>query len=351
MKHLTDYLSINMPLMEDFRQLQAEIELDMVFESFKCTILKDVRNQIEALRAKAKAVKDEINKKEYKNWWEKPPMPAEPNKFNQMFMYKSIRWDTITDDQVTEYTKDNKEGIKIAKRICSNRSNSIPGIIINASKCSDDVVKYSSIIQKTAWDIRMYNLVGKNYSEGTLKPGEVESSLSDKFWIIELRDDQLSYDIQNQRRDSKSGMIKMGDPTQYTQIAKANMERYKRLAEKKRMEKDKHDGIAEKIFDYMEKIMSITEKFSKDPLKYSAYEYAIGSLLDLVGDRCHYDSRSGAIGKDGLMTLFHHYLSYKLKLADGKGSDYDKQSFEAYKQKIKETFDKIDKKLADIKLD
>ena len=329
MKHLTDYISTSILMLEDFKQTMAEIELDMVFESFKCSILKEIREQISALRAKE-------------------DKSIAPDNFSKMFQYKTIRWDTITDDQVKEYTKDSKDGLKLAKRICSNRSNSVPGIIVNATKDPDDVVKYSSLIQKSNWDIRFYNLVGKNYADGTMKPGDIEQALSDKFWIIELRNDQINNESQSQRRDAKSGTIKMGDPNQYADIAKSYLEKYKRLAEKKPVKKD---TITDKVMEYMDKIISIAETFSKDPVKHSAYEYSIGTMLNLVGDRCHYDPKHTAIGQDGLMILYNKYLSYKMKLAGAEHEASDKKGALEAAKRIKELFSKIDKKIADIKLD
>lgn len=350
MKHLTDYLSNHRALLEDYYNTMDEIEMDILLESFNCTILKEIRNQIEIIRAKRKAEQEEIDKKEYKNWWEKPRLITPPQQFSKLFIYKTIRWDTIKDDQVKEYYKDDNTGIKIAKRICSNRSNSIPGIIINASQEGDEY-KYVDIIQKTSWDIRYYSLISGNNGGTTLKPSEVESFLANKFWIIELRDDQLSHDLQNQRMNAKSGIIRMGDAQQYAEIAKANMEKYKRLAEKKRIEKTADDGIADKVMDYVEKVMQIAERFSKDPMKYSSYEYSIQILLDLISDKRHWDSKRGAEGTDGLMILYGKYLSLKLRLASGKSYKSDKQDFENTKKSIGEVFARIDKRIGEMNLD
>lgn len=346
MRHITTYIEHNIKLIEEFKETIAEIDLELVFESFNCTIMKEVGKQIDSIRAKRKAEKEEIESKTYEKYWMKPSVIDPPNKFKDLFFYKHVRWDKITDADVKEYSNDDKEGLKLAKRICSNRTNSVPGVILLASKGEE--YKFSGLIYKTYWDITYISLLSKA-SNVSLKPTQVVDYLTDKYWVIELTNDLLSADLQKERYNAKSGMLNMGDANQYLEIAKANRERYKKLAEQKRMEKNADDGISDKVMDYVDKVLQICEKFSKDPVKYSSYEYSIQTLLEYIGDKQTYSSH-GTSGSNGLMIVYYDYLSSKAKLATGKGSDSYKKEFEATKNKIYSIFEKIDKKISEIKL-
>ena len=348
---IVEYLEANKKMHEDFLETMNEIELDMVFESFSCKILQEIRSQLKEIREDIKARKKEIDATEYEQPWMKPSLPRPPQDFKGMFIYNSIQWDKITDDQVHEFSKDDQAGIKLVKRICSNRSNSIPGVVI--LKSSDEKYKFSGLIIKDSWNIKYHSLIGNTYKDNVeVKPSEAVDYLTDPFWVIEIQESQLSHQIKNDRRSARSGMIKMGDPDEYLKIAKANMERYKRLAEKKRIEQNADDGVYDKVMDYVQKVMNVAEMFSKDPIKYAQHEYKIQSLLDMLGDRQRYDSGTRkSNGENGLLYLFNTYLSYKLQLAKGTSYDYTKESFNRAKKGINELFKKIDKKIYEINKD
>ena len=342
---IVEYLEHNKMIDEDFRATMLEIELDMVFESFGCSILQEIRDQIQNIRDDVKTKKKEIDNTTYEYSWMKPSLPRPPEQFKKLFVYNSVRWNLIKDDQVHEFSKDDQDGLKLVKRICSNRSNSIPGLVVLAN--SDEKYKYSGVIIKDSWNIRYFSLVGTASNE--VKPSEAQDYLTSKYWVVEILPEQLSHQIRTDRMKAKSGAIKMGDPDEYVKIAKANMERYRRLAEKKRIEQNADDGMYEKVMSYVEKVMKVAEMFSKDPVKYAQHEYKIQALLDLLGDRQRYDSGlRKSNGENGLLYLFNLYLSYKLELAKGTSYSSTKDSFNKAKKSINEVFQKIDKKINEI---
>lgn len=346
---IVEYLETNKRMNEDFMETMADIELDMVFESFQCSVLQEIRDQVRKVIDNTKAKQKEINSKTYEYSWMKPSLPKPPSDFKKMFINNSIMWDKITNDQVKEFNKDDQAGIKLVKRICSNRSNSIPGIVLLSS--SSDEYKFSGLIIKDVWNIQYHSLISSNSNE--VKPSESTEYINkvDKFWVIEIHDDQISNNLKIDRARSKQGMIKMGDSNEYLEIAKTNMERYKRLAEKKRIEKNADDGIYEKVMEYVQKVMDIAEKFSKEPMKYVQHEYKIQSLLDMLGDRQRYDSGTRrSNGENGLLYLFNIYLSYKFQLAKGTSynATYTKESFNKAKRGITDIFKKIDAKIEEI---
>lgn len=346
---IIEYLENNKKHIDEFNETMNEIELDMVLESFQCSILQEIRAQIESIKAEYKKKKEEIDSQEWEKEWQKPRLQQPPYDFNKMFVFNSVMWDKITDDQVKEFTQDSQEGAKLVKRICSNRSNSIPGMIVLAS--SDPKYKFNGIILKDSWNIRYYSLTSKYGSSNNkeIKPSEAVTWLTPKYWTIEIHDDQLAGQLKNERAKARFGSIKMGDPEEYKNIAQANFERYKRLAEKKRIEKASDDGIYDKVMDYVQKVMDVAEKFAKEPIKYASKEYNIQMLLDLIGDRQRYDSGSRkSYGKDGLIYLFNQYLNAKLRMAKGEGSKYVKEDYEKSKKLISGMLEKIDKMISDI---
>lgn len=352
MRSLSEYMTDVRNAIEEYRETMEDIDLEIIFESFQCKMLQDIRDQLQTIIKKRKDEQAEIDKKEYKNSWERPSVPAPPADFKQMFFWHDFTWDKIKDSQVKEWKAGDPNGMKLVKRICSNRSNSIPGMIILKSEDNSEY-KFAGVIIKAVWDIRYYSLLGQYHKlNGALKPKEAEGVVEDcDFWTIEIEQDQLANAIKNDRFKAKSGSIKMGDPEEYKKIAEANRERYRKLAEKKKIEKNADDGMYERIMDYVQKVMDVCEIFSKDPVKYASYEYSIQTLLMLIGDRQRYDSRASKYyGSDGLMYLFNIYLTKKLSIAKGDSFAHEKKEFTEAKNKIEEIFKKIDQKIIDMNI-
>ena len=352
MRSLSEYMSDVRQSIEEYRETMLDIDLEIIFESFQCKMLQEIRDQLKSIIDKRKAEQAEIDKQHYEHSWQKPTVPAPPYDFKEMFFWNEIQWSTIKDDQVKEWKKGDHEGMKLVKRICSNRSNSIPGMIILKSS-DDSEYKYAAAIVKGSWDIRFYSLVGRFHKmNGSLKPKEAEAAVDCDFWTIEATDSQLSHHIKNARREAQAGSINMGDPKEYAKIAQANRERYRKLAEKKKLEKNADDGIYDKIMDYVQKVMDVCEKFSKDPIKYASYEYSVQTLLNYIGDRQRYDTRAAKYyGADGLMYLFNVYLSKKLSMAKGDSFSHERREYDDAIKKINEIFKKIDAKIVEMNIE
>lgn len=350
MKSILEYTNNYFKKINEITELKEEIDFEIISESFKCSILKEISSYLSNLRKE-----DEEKKAKGERIWRKTP------RFKDIFGsgYKSVRWDQITDDMAKEYSKDNEEGIKLAKRICSNRSNSIPGMIILISNDENAKFKYPAIILHTGWQIYYHSLISSYYksigSSDNIKPSEVEGLLTKRFYIVDLSN-LLTDDIIVKRRQEKEGMIIMGDEDYYKKLAIANFDRYKKYANKIKAEKDANDGIPEKVNEYIKKVMELVTDFSTDPVRYIKYdriEYDIQYLLELTSDKKVWVStKNGGVesGKDGLLTLFAIYMKSKLSLIKGGpyASAFAEDDYKKAKKELEEIFNKIDKKISDI---
>ena len=350
MKSILEYLNEYFKYLNEFEEIKNEVDSEMISEAFQSSILREINSYLEKNRKE-----DEEKAKTEKCYYRKTP------KFKNIFYagYKGIRWDQITDDMAKEYSKDDSEGIKLAKRICSNRSNSFPGMIILISNDEKSESKYPGVIIHTGWDTYYYSLVSSYYKyigrSERIKPSEVEDLLTKKFYIIDLSK-LLSDDIIIKRRQEKEGMVLQGDPDYYKKIASVNYDRYKRYADKIKAEKDANDGIPEKVNEYMKKVMDLVTDFSTDPTRYIKYEhieYDIQDLLSWTSDKktWNHGKNGGYIsGKDGLLTVFAVYMKSKLSLVKGNhySSSWDKDNYDTAKQELEEIFKKIDQKIANI---
>ena len=351
MKSILEYLNTYFKDLAEIKEMKEEIDLEIISESFQCSILREINSYLEKKRKE-----DEEKAKTEKYYYRKTP------KFKNIFYsgYKSVRWDQITDEMVKEYSKDDAEGVKLAKRICSNRSNSFPGMIILVSNNEKSESKYPGLILHTGWDTYYHSLVSDYCrsigSSERVKPSEAEDLLTKKFYIVDLSK-LLSDNIIVKRRQEKEGMVFQGDTDYYKKIALANYDRYKKYADKIKAEKDANDGVPEKVNEYIKKVMDLVTDFSTDPTRYIKYdhiEYDIQALLEMTSDKKvwnHQRNGQGYIsGQDGLLTVFAVYMKAKLSLVKGNAytSSMDRDRYDQAKKELEEIFKKIDQKISNI---
>ena len=349
MKSILEYLNEYFKYLNEFEEIRNEIDSEIISESFQSSILREINSYLEKKR------KEDLELAKEDKWHRITP------KFKTIFAqgYKAVQWDKITDDMVKEYSKEDAEGVKFAKRICSNRSNSFPGMIILISNNEKAESKYSGLILHTGWTTYYHSLISDYYrkigSSEAIKPSEVEDFLTKKFYIVDLSK-LLTDDIVVKRRQEKEGMVLQGDADYYKKIASANYDRYKKYADKIKAEKDANDGIPEKVNEYMKKVMDLVTDFSTDPTRYIKYdhiEYDIQALLEMTSDKkvWNHGKNGGYIsGQDGLLTVFAVYMKNKLSLVKGNSytSSFAKSNYDNAKKELEEIFKKIDQKIANI---
>jgi hypothetical protein len=354
MKTLIDFLNETEASIKEYYELIDEINAEMIYESFQSSIIKDIcdtmtkaRNDYDDYEALGDA---KYSLKRNSKWSTK----LQPPTFKEVFMNGRIKWDTIKDEDFKECSKNNKEDIALAKKICSNRSNSITGILFICNE--SDVQEYKqfkftgAIFKTISWQKPYYQSFTDRFKSVEVKPSEAEDYLSEKFYILEIPEEKVNeYEKQRQERNiAKTGMIIPGNKQQYKEIADRNRERFRKLAEKRRMEKNAKDGISESITEIMGKIFEIAKEFSSNPIKYSKFNYDLCYLLDLTSDKQHtyyQGSKSRVSGINGLMFLYKRYLDTKLDLASGNSYGYQSKEFDSIKQNINKILQQIKEKI------
>jgi len=312
-------------------------------ESFNSSIIRQIRDQINDIIE----LNHEYNAENKYGTWRHPTN----KKFKELFGRDSgIQWDKIKDEDFKEYSKSDDEGIKLVKRCTSNRSNSFSALIILENDKGDP--KLSGLIFASFGNNTYYSLIS-NYSfkSDSFRTSDAQSYLTNKYYILDLNDFK-TYQIRDKRRTDRSGAINAFNndelrDDEYKQIASRNLERYKAYAAKIKAEKDANDGISEKVEEYSKKIMDITIKISKDPVKYVKYEYNIATLIDLLRDEKRYVQGKNPYwaGTNGLLTLYKRYMKSKLSLSKGSSYSYERDEYTAAKKEIEKMFKIIDEKL------
>lgn len=364
MKTLIDFLNETEANIKEYYELIDEINAEIIYESFQSSIIRDIcdtmtkaRNAYDDFEALGDA---KYSLKRNSKWL----VNIQPPTFKEVFMNGQIKWDTIKDEDFKECSKNNKEDVALAKKICSNRSNSITGILFICNESSYEEFKQfkftGAIFKTVSWQKPYYYSFTNRYTSNEVKPSDTEKYLSEKFYILEIPEEKVKeYNKQRQERSiAKSGMIIPGNKQQYEEIAKNNRERFRKLAEKRKMEKNSKDGMSESINEIMTKILEITKEFSSNPIKYSKFNYDLCYLLDLTSDKQHtyyQGTKQRTSGINGLMYLYKRYLDTKLDLASGNSYSYQSKEFESIKlninkiiQQIKEKIKSLEEKMASI---
>lgn len=336
MKNLLQYINEHQKFIEEYCELIDTINLEIIVESFGCKILKELADQQTNLLEEWKD-KKAANQYAYLN---------KPLDLNYLFKNSHVLWDKITDDKVQTFKGADPDGLKLFKRICSNRSNSVNGMIILESTEEGANHKYASIIIKEYTWVNYYSCA-TDRGRKELKPSEATEYLTQNttYHIIVLDDTESRDKLRLQRNTSRNGVITPGDIDQLKRLADQNRERYKKIAAKLKVERQAAaDKFPEEVNECVDRVMKLTIEFAKNPVKYNKFQYEISKLMELVSDKevGYYDrGKYHKYGINGLMYYFSSYLKSKLTLAKGTSSDYDQREFEASKKKLREMIDKI----------
>jgi hypothetical protein len=343
MKNLLQYINEHQKFIDEYCELLDEINFELITEAFGCKILKELVDQQTKMLDKWK---DEEANRDRSCF-------TQPRDIRSIFRSNYFLWDKITDDQVQTFKGKDPEGVKLFKRICSNRSNSVSGIIIiESTPESQSKYKYSAIIIKEYSYINYYVLSSDAASQ-ELKPSEVNDLIKDTmtYHIIVIEDLESRNKMRNQRSNSRNGVIEPGNEAQLRRLAEKNVERYKKLAAKMKVEKENNDQLPKKVEEIVSKVMQLSIEFAMNPVKYSSFEYEIEKLLTLVGDKQTSSYNRGKYnhyGINGLMYYFTSYMKSKLSIAKGDSYDFEQSDYRNAKKKLEELIASIQKKYDEI---
>ena len=323
---------------------------EMVTESFQCNLLRELQQQL----------KLRVKNNEEENEWAGNVGKDIKSTFKYIFSKWEIKWDAITDDMVKKCSTSNDNDIKEANFVLSNRGNTYPAAIILVNENKDVYPKYTGTLVKKYGEVRYYSFISDmelSSDPKKLKLNEVTHMLTNTFYIINLSG-LSSTNLKLKRSQDKNSdqyyTSKESRTYAYERILKNNKTRYKAYTEKMKAQQQANDGIPEKVNEYMQKVTELLEKMSKNPIMYAKFEYNISSIMDSLNETKKWQQgrtwkdQSGYVGNDGLLTVYKRYVTKKLALAGGSGSNTDKETLKQAKEEINKICERIDKRLEEI---
>lgn len=328
------------------KALSSYIKDILITESFSSSIMHDIKKQVDD-NIQAERQKNENEKKEWKEKHPNEDIPWYIGDSKNMYPLQrilkdmGIKFDKIKDEHFEEYT-DIEEAIKLGKRMTANRKNKFSGLIIPVFESDKyNPNKYHSMLYTNYWGSTMYvSLLSGYYSRfgdsKSVTPSEIETFLkgATKVYLLNLttHSDLMSETLKRERSDQRNGMV-FNEKWYYEKVAENNRERYEKLAAKMKQQKYADDGLTEKVQKYTAKSLKYSEMFSKDPVKYSKYEYQIGGIVRACAS---------------LITSYSDYLTRKLSLASGKSYNFERDDYEAKKSNISKICQQLDKLIEDL---
>ena len=147
-----------------------------------------------------------------------------------------------------------------------------------------------------------------------------------------------------ERHNAREGMI-TNTEEQNRQIARENVERYKKLVAQMRANKDKDfEEIDKQVEDIVMRVLKASQISHRDPNKIDSYK--ISSLNEWIYDQKRWDSRShNTYGKDGLLRVYSKYTEYFQDVRKGSAYDYQIRELKSCKEKLIDIIKKIDSEL------
>ena len=252
----------------------------------------------------------------------------------------NISFDKITskDVEVYRWPKNIEEGVKAANQIISGRRTGF--IVLMNDKNNYDYFIYG----KTC--ISIYN---SSYYFGratyNVKSTELINKCKRAHEIIVFYSN--GFETQNlrwERRNARAGMI-TNTEEQNRQIARENVERYKKLVAQIRANKDKDfEEIDKQVEDIVMRVLKASQISHRDPNKIDSYK--ISSLNEWIYDERKWDhKRHEGYGKDGLLRVYSKYTEYFQDVRKGSAYDYQISELKSCKEKLIDIIKKIDSEL------
>lgn len=253
-------------------------------------------------------------------------------------------WDKITSKDVLSFEYGfTDEAKKACNMILYSRKN---GIIVTFDRNGD----YRDIFKGKYH----YDISDSSYRfgrSGNMTTNEILNELkyASEIIVIYFTQAMATYDLQRDRRVSREGMI-TNTEYQNKQIARENVERYKKLAAQMRANKDKDfEEIDGQVEDIIMRVLKASQISHRNPDKIDSYK--IRSLNEWIYDERRWDSRSHKeYGRDGLLRVYSKYTEYFQDVRKGNAYNFQIDGLKSCKEKLIDIIKKIDNELKSLGL-
>lgn len=265
----------------------------------------------------------------------------------------SIELDQLDSSNVKEFTKVDTKAVKAASEIVRGVGTDTSGFVILVNHNNEYVAiidnnKFCKPVKKGWTPMGYYS-----FSGGILSYTECMNNIKNSYSIIVVKwDFETKNNFYTKRADrsaSKEGMI-LNTARQNEEIARANRERYIKLAAQMKAQRDKDfEKIDEEVEKVINEVLKVSQKAKRNPEKYDSFQVKrLNALIygeqQWVGFK---SSKSGYSGEDGLLVIYARFTESYMDVVKDGGGNYDRTNIDKLKTLIKEKLDKIKNRLKD----
>lgn len=244
---------------------------------------------------------------------------------------------TSKDVEVYRWPKNIDAGVKAANQIISGRQDGFV-VLMNDKNEYKYIIHGKTCINMDTWPYfgsKSYRVPSTELINQCKNAHEIIV-----FYLKGFSSSGLKYE----RITSRDGMI-TNTETQNRQIARKNVERYKKLAAQMRANKDKDfEEIDRQVEDIIMRVLKASQISHRDPNKIDSYK--IRSLNEWIYDKREWSSKKHrGYGKDGLLIVYSQYTEYFQDVRKGNAYNFQIDGLKECKEQLIDIIKKIDNEL------
>jgi len=350
-------------LTEEFKAIDAEI----VCESLNCKLLQDLARQLKDIKAKKQ---EEIEKK-YKEEQERWGHAYKDSNYNKTFKdifggNEGIRWDKISDSDITSIPASDEFSPKVKKELMSVIKSSSKNIVLIKDK---EDKEFLYVIY--TWGYVYYltdNNNGYGYSKGAgqhvkhyggrhtkdlTNKEKLELCKGNNIYLVDVSNKVEGQKLRQERNNEKSGMVLL-DPDSLKQLAKENVERYKRIMRENRAKNLNNDELINRCKKIINQVASYATMVAKDPVRHADLLSDISSLSQWIYDKkrynqpTRYNKQGYYSGVNGLLPMLMEYADLVKDLSTNGGYSFQNDKLTSIQKAMKESVEKAESLLKKI---
>lgn len=320
------------------------IDADIITESLNCKLLQDLAKQLRQQRKIEKT----------KN----PDLRYFQNASFKNIFSNTIRWDKITNDDISIYYNENNDADKMVRKVIQQKT---PAFLIIQDPETKD---FEYAILTWGRVINLKDRTNGNHSSYAYNAGKTldvrisarnwrDLPLNDKlelthgktlyFINIDGKYEEIS-DLHRERYQAKTGIVLL-DETSLKHLAEKNIERYKAIIAKRHAENDNNDELIDEAHSIITLVSDLATKVAKDPIKNADLISPLSQITLYIYDERQYVSPSRGYkngyysGVNGILPMMMKYIEYKEKTAKN-GEKYYNDSLKTYKKELANSINK-----------
>lgn len=355
----------------------AEIDANLVCESFNCQLLKDLAKQLKDQKDNEKKKNDEEYErklKEYeKNGWGKPY--RETHTYSQNFKkifggyYGNIEWYKVTDKDITKIPASEDINKKADKEVRDVLKGKREAIILIKDKEDKEFVY---VIFTAGQMFRLNNGGYKEHPGSQLgyrtgsraynwkdlpQKEKIELCQHKNLYFIDTSNLRIEWHKKRDDRYRNQQGIIMYDPESLSRIAQDNIRRYKEIIRKNKAKRENNDELIDECKTIIEKVAELSNIVAKDPISNADLISDLSSLSTWIYDKQHtdyskYEKKYVTYGVPGILPTLISYTKLIKDIGDNGGYEHQQEELKRAKvnlqkgvDKAKELIQKIEEKM------